>query len=101
MNITPHVTTGGIIDFLDDIIQTKPLSISNNTNQLETSVNIDYTSHFFATSRKHKHSDTEPSANNNVSYHIPLGYYPMQFNKKTTTTMMHQKSPTSVNDFFV
>ena len=46
----------------------------------------------FLTPIKHNHSDTAPSANNNVFGQFPLGSDPLQCQKYNTTHMTQQKS---------
>ena len=58
-------------------------------------VNIDSESQYFVTPRKHKHSATETSANNDVSDQVHLGYDPMKHHINTTTNMIYHKLPLS------
>ena len=80
MYTTPHVTTGVISASMDDIIQTKPLSIPNTTNKLDLDVNIDAESQYFVTSRKHNHGATEPSAK--MMFLTRFSWYLIQCNVK-------------------
>ena len=92
---TPHVTTGDISASLNDIIQTKPVSILHTTSKLNNYVNINDKSHSFSNIRGRNHSAAEPSSNNIVSNQDPLGSDPIQCQKNTTTHITHQKNTPS------
>ena len=51
VNLTLQVTTGGRSSSPDNRIQTKPLSIPNCTNKLDSAVNVDDNSQYFSTPR--------------------------------------------------
>ena len=95
VNKTTYVTTDDNSESIYDIIQNKSLSILNNKNRLETSVNIEDKKEFFPTSIKHNKSDGDISANYNVSDQVQLGLDPMQCQMNNATDMALQKIPPS------
>ena len=54
-------------------------------------MNIDDESQSFDTPQKHNYSDTEPSAKNNASNQVPLGYDLIPGQQNNTTHMTHHK----------
>ena len=72
-------------DRIDDLIQTKTVSIAQTKNMLDLNVTVDDKSQSFYTPRKYNHSATASNV------HIPLGYDTMKFKQNITTHMKRQK----------
>ena len=78
---------------MGDIIQNKPVSTPHTTNMLDTNVNVNDDSQYFATPRKHNQIDTEQI------YQVLLGSDLPKCKQNIKTHMTRQKIPPSVKEY--